>query len=97
MSTLLLLFSSLCFVFVCSKYSIYLLEYKIPLETLRLRRIKQYGIRKIQLEHKIEKLSNRVFKKERQKARAFKKIERMKKSIKQIDKDLLYLANYGEK
>lgn len=96
MSTI-VVFIGLCFVFVCSKYGFYLLEYKIPLETLRLRRIKQYGIRKISLQHKIEKLSNRVFKKERQKARAFKKIERIKKSIKQIDKDLLYLANYGEK
>ena len=85
------------FISLSYNYAIYLLEYKISLETLRLRRIKQYGIRKISLQHKIEKLSNRVLKKEGQKARAFKKIERMKKSIKQIDKDLLYLANYGEK
>ena len=96
MSTI-ILFSSLLFVSITYNYIISMLEYKIPLETLRLRRIKQRGIRKKQLEHKIERLSNRVFKKERQKARAFKKIERMKKSIKQIDKDLLYLANYGEK
>lgn len=77
--------------------AIYRLEYKIPLDTLRLRRIEQNRRRKVQLNHKIDKLNNRVFKKDKQKARAFKKIERMKKVIRQIENDLHYLENYGEK
>lgn len=89
------IFSS--FISLSYNYAIHLLEYRIPLETLRLRRIKQYGIWKITLKHKIEKLNNRVFKKEKQKARAFKKIEKMKNRVKQINIDLLYLENYGEK
>lgn len=90
-------FSFSLFLTLSYNYAILRLEYKIPLESLRLRRIEHNRRRKVHLNHKIDKLNNRVFKKDKQKARAFKKIERMKKVIRQIEKDLHYLENYGEK
>lgn len=76
---------------------IYRLRYITPLESLRIERIRKLYSRKEFLWKRIHKLNSRIFKKEKQKARAFKKIEKLKKKIKQINIDLLYLDNYGEK
>lgn len=78
-------------------YIIYKLEFKFPLESLRINRLRKLYFRKERLRKRISKLNSRVFKREKQKARAFKKIERMKNKIKQIQVELLYLENYGEK
>ena len=96
MSTLLLL-SCCIFISFTYNYIIYRLEYKIPMENLRLHRINRLNRLKKHLNNRIDELNTKVFKKEKQKARAFKKIEKMRKSIRQIDKELHYLENYGEK
>lgn len=76
---------------------IYRLKYKTPLESLRIERIRKlYSIKEF-LWKRIHKLNSRIFKKDKQKAKAFNKIEKMKKKIKQINVDLFYLENYGEK
>ena len=73
------------------------IEYKKPIEEIRRNRIEKLSIQKIQKKNKIYKLRSRQYIDEKKKSKALSIAHNLELDIVQIDYDLNYLNNYGEK